>query len=179
MRYISIDVESNGLWGSPFAIAAVVYDERGEELERAVWRCPIEGEVDSWVRENVLPNLEGVEETHDSLAEMLASFGEWWIRNKEGAVALWHMGHVVEAGLFRLLVEGGYIGVWDAPYVPIEVSMLLAAANEQPDSVDTYVEKYGLEKPVLVGGTHNPLYDALVAGAVFFHLKERGLTGNL
>ena len=179
MKYVSIDAETNGLWGNPFAVAAVVYNEEGEQEDAVIFRCPIEGEIDSWVEENVLPEMEGIEETHNSLTEMLASFGEWWMANKDGATVVWHMGHVVEAYLFRLLVEGGYIGEWDAPYVPVEVAMLLGAAGEAPDSVDKYMEKYGLIEPILVGGTHNPLYDALVAAEVFFHLKERGLTGNL
>ena len=177
--YISIDAETNGLWGQPFQISAVVYTAEGKEIERVSFRCPIEGEINSWVADNVLPQLEGVEVTHSSLAEMLAAFGKWWMAHKEGATAMWHMGHVVEAYVFRLLVEGGHIGEWDAPYVPIELSMLLASAGEPADSVDSYMEKHGLPKPELTGGTHNALYDALVAGTVFFHLKERGLVGNL
>jgi hypothetical protein len=109
---------------------------------------------------------------YDSLDELLAAFGRWWMEHKEGATALWHMGHVVEAGLFRLLVEGGHIGEWDAPYTPIEVAEHLRLAGFAPDSVDGYLEERGLEKPEVAGGTHNPLYDCLVALEVYNDLQK-------
>jgi len=81
------------------------------------------------------------------------------------------MGHVVEAQLFRLMVEGGHLGPWDAPYVPVEISEVLRCNGYAPDSVDKALEALGLEKPVVEGGTHNPLYDAMVAAAVYFAIK--------
>ena len=166
-KLISIDAETNGLWGKPFAIAVKFGDE-----ER-VWRCPVEGDVDPWVEENVLTQIESVEETHETLDAMLKDFASWWLEHKEGTEALWHMGHVVEAGLFRLLLEGGYIGPWDAPYTPIEVSEALRLAGEDQSSVDAYMEKYGIKKPELEGGSHHPLYDAIVALEVYKHLQQR------
>lgn len=42
---MSFDAETNGLWGQAFAISAVVYDEKGNEVERFLTRCPIEEEI--------------------------------------------------------------------------------------------------------------------------------------
>ena len=59
MKILSIDAETNGLWGKAFAIGAVLY-ENGEEIKTFLSRCPINGNVDKWVSENVLPQLEDV-----------------------------------------------------------------------------------------------------------------------
>lgn len=61
-------------------------------------------------------------------------------------------GHVVEAYLFRLLVEKEYIGEWDAPYTPIEVSSMLLAAGKNPASVDDYAKENNIKLPS--GSTH-------------------------
>ena len=58
---LSFDAETNGLWGQAFAIAAVLFNENGAETARFVGRCPIEGEVNSWVKTNVLPKMEGIQ----------------------------------------------------------------------------------------------------------------------
>ena len=169
---VSIDAETNGLWGYPFAVALVVYNEDGKGVDQFVGRCPIEGTVDGWVAENVLPAMEGIPVTHPALDALLADAAAFWLKYKsQGAEALWHMGHVVEAYLFRLMVERGYLGMWDAPYTPVEVAEILRCKGFAPDSVDSAAEKLGLPKPQVVGGTHNPLYDAEVAATVYFALK--------
>ena len=170
---ISIDAETNGLWGNPFAIAAVKYNKEGVEEARFVGRCPIEGDINPWVEENVLPEMGAIEETHASLQSLLADFGKWWLANKEGASAMWHMGHVVETYLFRLMVEGSHIGEWDAPYTPVELSEHLRLAGHAPDSVDSYMESAGIEKPDVEGGSHNPLFDAIAAAKVYFDLQQQ------
>ena len=74
MQIISFDAETNGLWGRAFSIAAIVYDPQGMEIDRFLGRCPIQEEVNSWVSENVLPNMQDIEETHKSYEEMLKAF---------------------------------------------------------------------------------------------------------
>ena len=98
---------------------------------------------------------------------MLKEFSNIYM-SKKNATVIWHMGHIVETHLFRELKRLGLIGDWDAPYVPIEVSALLAVVGEKPDSVDSYVEKYNIKRPN--GSTHNPLYDCEVTAKVFEHL---------
>jgi len=82
------------------------------------------------------------------------------------------MGHIVEAHVFRELHRTGAIGEWDAPYTPIEVSELLRSAGYAADSVDGYLETNNLQIPTVVGGTHNPLYDCIVAAEVYFDLSK-------
>lgn len=161
---MSIDAESNGLWGKAFAIAAVVYDVNGNEIERFTSRCPIEETVNSWVFENVLPKMEDIKETSNSYEDMLREFFEFLKRHKD-AKTLCHMGHVVES---RLLLDAhslGIIGDWDAPYEWYDVCVLFG------DSVDTYNSENGVGVGKdLVGGTHNPLYDCIAAYAAFRHI---------
>ena len=172
-KIISLDAETNGLWGQPFAVAFIVYNAEGVELDRATFRCPIEGDVNQWVESNVLPEMGAIEMTHDTYEDMLMAIGEWWLANKEGASVLWHMGHIVEVHLFRELHRVGAIGDWDAPYTPVELSGLLESAGYPADSVDNYVTAKGLTLPDYEGGTHNPLYDSAAAAAVYFDLRSK------
>lgn len=165
---VSIDAETNGLWGKPFAIAAIIYDEDYNERERFFARIPDSFVTNEWVKENVLPTLSDLPVTHQNLDEMLGAFAEFWLKCQPFHLPLWHMGHIVEAYLFRLLVEKKLIGEFSAPYDFIEVSNILAMYGYSHDSVDAYAKKYNL--PLPEGSTHNPLYDCEVAAKVHYHL---------
>ncbi len=168
-QVISIDAETNGLWGKPFAIAAIVYDEKGIELDKICLRLPNSEVTNEWVIKHVVPTLD-YDITNNDLTSMLADFAVFYLKYKDSSTTLWHMGHVVESGLFRMLVEGGFIGEWDAPYVPIEVATALEGVGyEKPDSVDSYIAENNINIQKY-GSTHNPLYDCEVAAKVYFHL---------
>lgn len=181
-KIISIDCETDGLWGKPFAIAAVVYVfrpamDRGIDGKRpAGWtvtdrlttRLHDGAVTNEWVKENVLPSLSGMDVTHDNYEDMLAAFSGFYNAHKDGTV-LWHMGHVVEAFLFRECVRLGFIGEWDAPYTPIEVSMTLREKGYDPSSVDAVMISLDIEKPL--GSTHDPLYDCVCAFRVWERLN--------
>lgn len=220
-KIISIDVETDGLWGNPFAIAAVVYEWR-ERQDRGIdgvrpagfvrtesfeAKLPDSTVNNEWVQHNVLPSLrvsrevEVIDEnwphgfdsngkvqylsvwggspktkktvydswnSHEKYEDMLASFATFYNAHKDGTV-LWHMGHVVEAFLFRECVRLGHIGEWDAPYTPIEVSMTLRDRGYDPSSVDAVMESLGLAKPT--GSVHNPMYDCICAFIVWENIR--------
>jgi len=178
-KIISIDAETNGLRGKAFAIAGIAY-ENGKEVSRFIGRCNINGKINDWVKENVLHEMESIEITHRSYEELLRDFIEWhnsfsqWNSwdNKDGWRTLWHMGHVVEAKLFDDAYRLGINGEFDSPYCPIEVSSMLDANGYQPDSVDNYIKEKGLTVENVEGGTHNPLYDSIVAASAYFDLME-------
>jgi len=170
MKVISIDAETDGLWGDPFATAAIVYKNE-QESAKFLARLPSSAVKNEWVKENVLPTVD-FDPTHSNLKSMLKDFALFYMKHKKDAAILWHMGHVVEAYLFRLLVQEQLIGEWDAPYCPIEVSEHLRQAGEKPDSVDAYVKKYGIEVSDY-GSTHNPLYDCEAAARAFFNIKNK------
>ena len=167
-RYMSIDAETDGLWGKPFAVAAVVYRVFEGGLVEDDRICLFYGAdiKNEWVKANVLSTL-NMEPTNSIYENMLEEFAHFYMEHKDATV-LWHMGHVVEAYLFRELQSLGFIGEWDAPYTPIEVATMLALAGKDPSSVDTYARENEIVLPE--GSTHNPLYDCIVAAKVFEHI---------
>lgn len=160
-KIISIDAETNGLWGKAFAIAGVVY-ENGKEIDSFIARCPIAEETNPWVAENVLPKMVDIKETHKDYESMLKSFQQFIKKHNDGKV-LTHMGHVVEAGLFRDMHELGIIGDFEAPYEWYDVCLLFG------DSVDSYNRSNDITVEDVNGGTHNPVYDCVSAYKALWH----------
>ena len=167
-KVFSFDAETDGLWGQPFAVAAIVY-ENGQETARFIARLSDAVVTNSWVIENVLPTLADVHTTHETYESMLADFAVFYMANKADAECVCHMGYIVEAHLLREMHRLGFIGDWDAPYPLYDVSGNLQAAGEDPTSVDVYAKKHALEIADF-GTTHNPLYDCEVAAKVYIHL---------
>ena len=171
MKIFSFDAETNGLWGQPFAVAAIVY-EAGTEIDRFLGRLPDSVVTEEWVVKNVLPTLAEVRPTHETYEAMLADFAAFYLAYKQDADCICHMGYIVEAHLLREMHRLGFIGDWDAPYPLYDVSGLLQAAGEDPTSVDDYAKKHGLEVADY-GTTHNPLYDCEVAARAYMRLLSQ------
>lgn len=169
-KVFSFDAETDGLWGNPFSIAAIVY-ENEKEVARFISRLPDSVVKNEWVKSNVLPALENVKVSHYSYINMIKDFSSFYREHKENCEFIYHMGYIVEAHLLREMHRLGGIGDWDAPYPLFDVSGNLQAAGEDPTSVDKYVEKNNLSVSEY-GTTHNPLYDCEVAAKVYFHLMN-------
>lgn len=184
-KIFSFDAETDGLWGNPFAIAAIVYEKRKEkpvifdrmvyeseptwvEVDKFIARLPDSVISNNWVRENALTNIPV---THDSYEKMIHDFATFYLMHKQDADCICHMGYIVEAHLLREMHRFGFIGDWAAPYPLHYVSGNLRQAGEDPTSVDKYAEKYGL-KITDYGTTHNPLYDCEVTAKVYIHLID-------
>lgn len=167
---LSVDAETDGLWGRPFAIASIAYDENANEIARFVARSSEEVK-NEWVKANALPQCENIEVVGNYI-ELLSAFAQFYnnMREQYEITTLWHMGHVVESHLFRELVSNKLIGEWDAPYTPIEVSEVLRIKGFAPDSVDNYAKQHNVG--ITQGYTHNPLYDCEVAAKVYFDLMK-------
>lgn len=163
-KKMAIDAETNGLWGNAFCIGAQIWED-GNKISEIALRLPDTFVTNNWVKENVLPELINFPITHNNYKEMLADFATWYLENKEDTIVLWHMGHVVEAWLFREMVTLGLIGEFEAPYCPIEVSETLRLYGYAPDSVDTYAKDYNITAEY--ASTHNPLYYAEIAFKVW------------
>lgn len=171
MKIYSLDAETNGLWGQAFSIGVVIYDTNTKNNENWVARCPISEPINSWVAENILPQMESIPVTHDSYESMLQDFISHYMANKENSVVLVHMGLPVEARLFLDAHELGYLGDWDAPYPLVDCSAIPTINT----SVDTYNTQHGIEVPSFDGGTHNPLYDAYAAAVAYAHATKEGV----
>lgn len=166
-KIFSFDAETNGLWGKAFSIGAIVVGEDKQQTHTFVARCPILGEVNSYVSANVLPQMESIEITHMRYEEMLLSFIDFYREHKKDSDIIVHMGMPVEARLFRDAHYYGFIGDYDAPYPLIDIS----AYPEINTSVDTYCKDNNIVIPECQGGTHNPLYDSWAALLAYKHIK--------
>ena len=168
----SWDVESNGLLGDAFAIGAIVY-KKGEEVKTFLARCPINGAVDEWVENNVLPQMTDIKITHDSYESMLADFCKFFIDNKEGADVIFHMGVPVEAKVILDMHKNGLLGPFEGAYPWLDIAGVLKHAGEECTSVDNYNSKHGIIVPQSDGGTHNPLYDSRAAALCYMDLMKK------
>lgn len=168
-KVFSFDAETNGLWGQAFSIAAVVY-EGGKAVKLFGVRCPISEEVNPWVKDNVLPQMEGIPVTHEDYKAMLKAFAEFYLAEKADSDIIVHMGVPVESRVLQDMHNFGFIGDWDGPYPMIDIAGNLRQAGFDPTSVDTYNKDHGIEVPTYEGGTHNPLYDAHAAARCYLHL---------
>lgn len=168
-KVFSFDAETNGLWGQAFQLAAVVYDEQGNEIDRFSSRCGIKGETNTWVAENVLPAIQHIPESYGQYVDMVEDFATFYMNHKEGADVIAHMGYIVEAKVLRDMHDLGFIGDWDAPYPLLDVSGNLQQAGFNPTSCDEYAKSQGIELPK--GTSHDAVYDCIVAAKVYRHLR--------
>jgi len=174
VKIFSFDAETNGLWGDAFAISAAVYED-GKMTASFTAYLGSDGVTDCWVRENVLPKLAGLENTHSSYEAMLADFAEFYMANKADADVIAHMGVPVEAKMLLDMHARSYIGDFDGPYPFIDVASVLKAKGFDPTSVDVYNKEFDLMDacPEAEGlATHHPLYDSIAAAVAYMHLMQ-------
>jgi hypothetical protein len=168
VNILSLDCETNGLGGQAFAAAATLTDDTGHEIDTWQARCPIDGNIDPWVADNVLSALNGMPETLASYSELL----DWWrityahTRSRFPDVLV--VGHVIWPVEARFLRDAHDADLFAGPYPLLDVAPLLLAGGHDPTSVDGYLDACGLPKPE--GSPHHPLYDARAATTAFRHL---------
>ena len=150
-------------------------DESGIEPARFVGRCPIQGEINPWVKDNVLPQMAGILETHSSYEELLGDFAKFYLGNKADAAIVVHCGVPVESSLLKDAHTMGFIGDWDGPFPLFDLAGMLAQAGENPTQAGEYLKKYDLvcDSAEFEGGAHNPLFDSAVSAVMYRHLCAR------
>jgi hypothetical protein len=179
MKILSVDAETNGLHGQPFAIGAICTDDTGT-ANTYLARCPIDGPTDPWVAANVLPALNGITNRFaaddNPYASMLADFAAWYDHQQDGdPVVIAHVGVPVEARLFADMVRVLGRDPFSGPFPLHDLATLLYAGGWDPLSADNYITRNGLAVPVAAGmSPHNPLYDAAVAEVAWRHLASTG-----
>ena len=166
---LSIDAESNGLGGMAFAVGISVTTGAGE-IESAVYRCPIQGQVDPWVAQHVLPAIADIEVGYRDHWDMLREVRERFFRHEQKTErsVIAHVAWPVETTLLSHMLVGGL--VWSGPYPLIDVASVLLAKGFDPLSVDDYLRDQGIETPQ--GSPHHPLYDARAAERCLRHLMQ-------
>jgi hypothetical protein len=158
---LSFDVESNGLHGEGFAIGAVMLSPDGAELATFYARCPITGDVDPWVRDNVLPALVDALETHATARAMRDAWWLWMTERMEGAVVVVDCGWPVEAGMLSACVADDPSRAFKGPYPLHEVATLVVAAGGDP--LASYAERVLPPDAFVSHRKHHPVDDARVS----------------
>lgn len=140
---ISVDVESNGLYGQPFCVGAVEMDWGGRVLKEFLGRCPLDEVEDEWVLKHVIPKLNDVEQTHDSLEAMEGDFVTWLITkmaDSPNVIVLVDAGFPVDYRFLYTAIQGAssksgkkWIRERYSPYPLLDLASVLAGAGLDPD----------------------------------------------
>lgn len=176
-KLLSIDVESNGLHGEAFAVGAVLAQADGTLLDDFQGRCPINGEVDDWVKKNVLKAMKDFHQTHDNARAMRDAFWQWFIAAKQRAdYVMTDNGYPVEA---RFLIQCQDDDIdnryWDHAFPMLDLSSMLLQAGIKPLAVkQQFVAEFIKGQPIL---QHNPRFDAWVSALAA--IKAWRLSGRL
>lgn len=175
MKKLFLDCESAGLRGDIFSAALI--DDNGEILFNGFFRHDAL-KTNQWLRENVEPNLTGIE--YQTIAEFRAAFAYayegarenyGWGEYKSLAVVA-HMGIPVEANFFQQLFDAGEIGESAGPYPFLDTAPLLAAAGYDPTSEQAYAELVGMVLPETYK-PHSALSDAQLTRLVWKSFEKR------
>lgn len=162
-KLLSIDVESNGLHGPAFAVGAVVMKLDGTIVDEFSARCPINGEMDPWVKKNVMPVLADFPETHRTARAMRDDFWEWYKAAKENSdYFIVSNGYPVEARfLINCQDDDIEVRYWDHAFPVLDLSSMLLMIGIKPLAVryKFVAEEIG-DAPLL---QHSPRFDAWIA----------------
>ncbi len=165
-RILAVDAETDGLYGDPFAIGAVVLDESGREVDRFGGLAGANEVGDVWVRANVLPHL-GDLPSFSSRFELRETFWQFWMKHRGECLCVADVAVPVEAGLFRLCVAVDASRTFLGPFPLHDVATLLLALGTDPltDRAEL-LSGWGV---TWTGVRHNPVDDALAGALVFWH----------
>jgi hypothetical protein len=166
---ISIDVESNGLYGQPFCVGAVEMDWGGRVINQFFARCPLDEVEDDWVLEHVLPTLQSIANSHESLEEVQADFTTWLANSmarSNNPIVLVDAGFPVDCNFLYEAIKSEskksgrqWIGKRYSPYPLLDLASVLAGAGFDPDA-----DRAELAEPIAGPGLrdwkHHPKWDA-------------------
>ncbi len=172
--FLAFDVESNGLHGEAFAVGAILIRADAKILDEFTARCPIKGEVDEWVKDNVLPPLKDMPEDQKTPKQLRSAFWEWYKAAKEKAdYVVVKNSYPVETRFLADCqdddLEGRY---WDHPFPLLDLASLLIQVGIKPLAVTYKLVEDKLDDQHL---QHHPRWDAWVTAlAVIEALKLSG-----
>lgn len=174
MKLLSFDIESNGLQGPAFAVAAVLMDDKLRVLDEFVGRCPIRTQIDPWVEENVLPPMAGIPTGYRSALAMRTAFWQWFTAADARAQnVVVDNPYPVEARFLIACQEDDLKArYFEHPFPLLDLgTMLFSIGATTPAKRQAYklaaLEAAGAAENPLV---HNPRWDAWAAAVTAFRV---------
>lgn len=155
------DAETDGLYGRCFAVGWAILTKGSTTIHRDGAQVHQPEISNQWVKDNVLPHLDGVPQVKTYL-EMRERFWKALRDAMAAGCTIWaDCGSPVESGLIRECVaDDPSARQFDGPYPLHEVATLLLARG-----VDPQIPRFGGE---WIGGLelkqHNPIDDAVASG---------------
>ncbi len=167
-KILCFDLETNNLHGQPFAIGAVVIDGHGTVHDTFTARCPIPGEIDPWVKDNVLPVIKDMAQTHGSYQDMREGFWRWYLSAEQASdYVLVSNGYPVE---YRFLLDCQEADLdnryWQHPFPFLDLASILVAINQEPGAYKSELRKKVRKQSSFV--QHHPFDDAKLAALIAF-----------
>jgi len=165
--FMVLDVESNGLYGQPFCIGAVMMNWGGRVMTKTQFmRCEIDEVEDEWVLEHVIPRIKHINVTYDNLDELCTHFIEWyqfWSGDRKVPIYVDAGFPVDYAFLYHVGKVANRDGInWESPYPVYDISSILAAKGVDPD---INREEYASPMIGLASGRkRDPVWDAELSG---------------
>ena len=161
-KLLSFDVESNGLHGQAFAVAAVVVNLDGEVVDQFVGRTKIIGQVDPWVEQNVLPVITDMPITQRTSKDLRNDFWRWFERaQQEADYVLVSNGYPVE---YRFLLKCQEDNLeqryWQHPFPLLDLMSLMLQTEPHGERRTDIIKKLFDEGRY---SRHHPYHDALVS----------------
>ena len=159
-KYLFVDAETDGLYGSILTVGIVAADSQGKEIERAYYGIAKEhmAVTDEWVKEHVVPILGEYESCIDE-TELLEKVWKFWLRYQEEAYVIADVTYPVECRLFEKCVNlDPENRKMMAPFPLMDLSSMIYAKGIEPLS-----DRSELAREINEQERHNALEDALAS----------------
>lgn len=171
-RFFVFDVESVGLYGSPFAVGWVVIQENGVQVEEGLLNCYSGTGSGMWLETNghpedvqwVLDHVPVMDLTHRNIAPMMHDFWGVYLRNKD-CVFVADCPYPVEARFLNRLFGDNRVRQQHSPYPLLDVGSIAFTAGLDP--LKSF-ERHPTELPL-----HNPLCDARQSARIMIEALDR------
>jgi hypothetical protein len=177
LYYFSVDVESVGLYGYPFAVAYIIFNKNGVIVDKHLEYCPIDTEKSlksdvEWIKTNVLHYFKNVEYTCGDVGELYKKFWDNWIRAKNRYEEIIMIGDVIYPVETNFISQCVTLDLnnrqFKGPYPFCDISSIENNISDQRLKELKEYEKCLIETyPV-----HNPMNDALRCGLKWLFIKN-------
>lgn len=174
-KILSFDLETNGLHGQVFAAGGVVVNAQNQVVDQFSGRTNIQGPVDTWVQENVLPAIADMPVDYQSYEQLREAFWKWFLSAKENSdYVVVNNGYPIE---YKFLLDCQNVNIeeryWDHPFPILDLTSLLLQIGQYSNS-----DKQQFMKEFLTQFTrqvHHPVQDATITAlAAFKALRQSG-----